>query len=125
MMLYTIERTALLSVGRGCGFAAIAIFTVMVGMSAMMPVAFAAGGILSLVCALILISKSWLLGERNYRRTELWLMLEDDDRPHQTIAPQLIINVLREAYLRFATYATACAVGMFAVSLLLRLGGST
>ena len=123
-MLYTIERTALLSVGRGCGFAAMAIFTVMVGMSAMMTIAFAAGGILSLVCALTLISKSWLLAAGNYRRTELWLMLETVDRPHQTIAPQLIVSVLREAYLRFATYATAVAAGMFIISLLLSAGRS-
>lgn len=118
-MLYTIERTALLSVGRGCGFAAMAIFTVMVGMSSMMAIAFAAGGILSLICALVLISKSWLLGAGNYRQTELWLMLENDDRPHRAIAPQLIVSVMREAYLRFATYSTACAVGMFVISLLL------
>ena len=58
-MLETIEKLAVVSVARGCGFAALAIVTVMVGLSDQIDVACKAGGILTLGTCVILAIRGW------------------------------------------------------------------
>ena len=53
--MHRLQQLAWLSVARGCGFAALAIFTFMIGLSGDMPAAFKAGGILTLIVSLVLL----------------------------------------------------------------------
>ncbi|NJM33678.1 MAG: hypothetical protein HC850_02070 [Rhodomicrobium sp.] len=119
--MHRLEELAWASVARGCGFAALGIFTFMVGMSGNMPLAFKAGGILTLLTSLILLAKGLHAPQRFYKHTEVWLMLEPNDRPHAALAQTLIGQALRRTYLTFALHTALLACGFFAVSLVLAL----
>ena len=80
------RRIAYEVVSRACLFASLAIFCVMVGMSFSPRIAFQAGGFLTTIMAAILILKAHEASTKDYRRTELWLYLEKDERPPETYA---------------------------------------
>jgi hypothetical protein len=108
-MLQRIEQTAQVSVARACGFAALAISLFMVGLSGDMVSSFKVGGILCLLASTVLLLKAWYAAHRPYKRTEVWLMLEPQDRPNSAIAQQIIGTVLRETFLYFALQAAFAA----------------
>lgn len=109
-MLQRIERVAQVSVARACGFGALAILTFMVGLSGDLAVSLKAGGILSLVMCFVLLLKAWYATARNYKQTEIWLMLAPQERPHSAIAQQVISTVLRETFLYFAMHAAFASI---------------
>ncbi|MEC9369173.1 MAG: hypothetical protein VX871_10840, partial [Pseudomonadota bacterium] len=109
-MLEHIEGAAMLSVTRGCGFAALAVFCVMFGLSFDFALSFKVGGVLMLATCLILVLKGWHAPVRPYKRTETWIILPVDKRPTAATAQKLIGNVLRAVYLRFAIWTAAIAV---------------
>lgn len=119
-MLDRIEQAAQVSVGRACGFAALATFMFSVGISTEMTTALKSAGILSLITCMVLLLKSLLAPRRFYKHTELWLMLEPAERPHSVIAQQVISTVLRETFLRFALASAGIAVALLALGLLLQ-----
>jgi hypothetical protein len=110
-MLQRIETVAELSVGRGCGFAAMAILTFMVGLSGEMRMSFQCGGYLTLLVCFVLILKATRAYSHPYKQTELWLMLEPKERPDAVIAQRVIGTVLRDTYLRFALHAALLSAG--------------
>ena len=118
-MLDRIEQMAQVSVGRACGFAALASFTFSVGIATEMSVALKSAGILSLLTCMVLLLKSMLAPRRFYKHTELWLMLEPNERPHAVIAQQVISTVLRETFLRFALASAGIAVALLGLGLLI------
>ena len=119
----TIERLAVLSVGRACGFACLAILTLMVGLSPEPAIAFQAGGILMLVTCASLLLKAFNAPHKPYTSTELWIMLPKPDRPRAEAAQALIGATLQRVYLVFARRAAFLSVTLLASSLLLaRLG---
>lgn len=81
----------------------------MVGLSGDMVSSFKAGGALCLLASAILLLKAWYAAQRPYKRTEVWLMLEPQDRPNSAIAQQIIGTVLRETFLFFALHAAFAA----------------
>jgi hypothetical protein len=72
-----IRRYAELSVRRGCGFALMAIVTAMVGFSGEPWIAVRSGATFVLIAAVILFWRGWQARRRDYRHTEVWLMIED------------------------------------------------
>ena len=79
------RRIAYETVLRACGFGSLAIFCVMIGMSFEPRAAFQAGGLLTMLMALILIFKAHEARTKDYRRTEMWLYLpKDSARPKPT-----------------------------------------
>ena len=72
-----IRRYAELSVRRGCGFALMAIVTAMVGFSGEPWIAVRSGATFVLIAAVILFWRGWHARRRDYRHTEVWLMIED------------------------------------------------
>lgn len=121
MMLKNIENLATVSVLRGCGFAALGIVTLMVGLSDQMYLACNAGGMLTLSACAILAIRGVTAKSTPYKRTEVWVMLNEDERPQAAIAQQLIGNTLRDVYLRFALHAAFISSGLLATSLILYL----
>jgi hypothetical protein len=121
-----LEKIAAVSVARGCGFAALAIGTLMVGLSADMANALKAGGILTLLVVAVLLLKAMNADNQPYKRTELWIMLEPNDRPPQAMAQGLVSATLRRAYLRFARQYAFIASAMLFASFAMKLfrGGS-
>jgi hypothetical protein len=118
-MLAVLEERANVSVARGHGFGLLAIFAVMVGCSSDIVLALKSGGLLCLVMCAALVLKAWRADRRPYKTTELWLMLAPSERPHASIAQQVIANVLREAYLRFARHSAWLAAGLLGGALVL------
>jgi hypothetical protein len=117
-LLETIERLAELSIARGCGFAGLAIFTVMFGLAWDPVMAFRTGGLLSLLACAVLILKGRNAPRRPYKHTELWVILPKDERPKAEVAQQLIGTVLRDVYFKFARQSAYLGAIMLGASLL-------
>lgn len=127
-MLDRIEAAAERSVGRACGFAALGVGCMMVGLSGeALRLALDVGGFFMLLASLVLVIKAWTAPFQPYKRTEVWHMLGVDDRPQAAVAQKVIGGVLREVYLRFAMRTALLTAGLLGLSLALSLvmGGSS
>lgn len=122
-MVQTLERIAEFVVARACGFAALAIFTVMVGFAWDPVMALQTGGILTLLACAILLLKGGNAPGKPYTSTELWIILPKDQRPRPEFAQQLVGNVMREAYFRFAQRAALLSALMLSTAVLLAIVG--
>ena len=92
-----IDRLAEVSVARGCGFAALAIGLIFVGaLPAGIPAALTLAGLGALATCAYLILKAGLAERRPYKRTEVWYMLKENERPAPVLAQQsaLIATVM-------------------------------
>lgn len=112
-----IERLAEISVGRACGLAALGIAAVILGCSPMPLLAARVGAILTSVLLFGLLLKADRAAHRDYRRTEVWLMLNRSAAPPAQIAQAVIPRVLRDTCLRFADLAAFVALGFWAIGL--------
>jgi hypothetical protein len=118
------RRIAFETVLRACGFGALAIFCVMIGMSFHPKLAFQAGGFLTMIMAFILIMKSREALTKDYRRTEMWLYVEKDFRPPEAYAQWASATVLRDTYLTFALWTSLISIVMWAIALIFMLLGT-
>jgi hypothetical protein len=107
-----IRRHAELSVRRGCGFALMAIVTAMVGFSGQPWIAIRSGAVLVTIAAVVLFWRGWRARTRNYRRTEVWLMIEDAPSLPRERLQALIGQALSEAYFSHARVAAYIALAM-------------
>lgn len=114
-----IRSFAELSVRRGCSFAALAIATTMFGLSATPLLAIESGAVLCTLVTVVLFYKSVQAPTRNYRRTELWILLDRKHDLPEAYAGRVINSVLSEVYLR---YAEMCALFALALWLLVFAG---
>jgi hypothetical protein len=115
------RKAAFTSIARGCGFAMLGVFCVMVGFSFEPRLMFQSGGMLSMIVVLVLVLKARRALETNYKNTEMWLMLPDDFRPPEAYARWAAATVLRDAYFTFALYTAAISIFMWAMALLIRI----
>jgi hypothetical protein len=109
---------------RACGFGALAIFCVMIGLSFAPRTAFQAGGTLTTLMTLILMFKAREARTKPYRRTEMWLYLPKEHRPPEAYAQVASATVLRETYLTFARWTAAIAIVMWVIALLFSLAAT-
>lgn len=116
-----IERLAELSILRGLGFAALAIVTVMVGLSFEAALCFQTGAILAVLTAVVLAFRAWEAPSRNIRDTEVYLMLDGEFGMPRERAQAYVGGVLRRLYGRFARITAGFAVAFWLVSLVARL----
>jgi hypothetical protein len=117
------RRVAYETVLRACGFASLAIFCVMIGMSFMPRLAFQTGGFLTTIMTAVLILKAFEARTKDYRRTEMWLYLEKDERPPARYAQWASATVLRETYLTFAMWTAVISIAMWVLALLIAVFG--
>ena len=108
---------------RACGFASLAIFCSMVGMSFEPRFAFQAGGFLTMLMALVLYYKAHEALTKDYRKTELWLYVPKDYTPPPHGAQWASSTVMRETYLTFGMWTAAIAVAMWLIALVFWLFG--
>ena len=118
------RRIAYETVLRACGFASLAIFCVMIGLSFEPRAAFQAGGFLTTLMALVLIFKAREALTKNYRKTEMWLYLPKELRPPESYAQWASATVLRETYLTFAKWTSAIAIGLWVLALAFAVAGT-
>jgi hypothetical protein len=112
------SRIAHETVLRACGFASLAIFCVMIGLSFLPRSAFQAGGFLSMTMTLVLIFKAREARTKDHRRTEMWLYLPKESRPPQAFAQQMISSLMRETYLSFARWTAVISIVMWTIALI-------
>ena len=117
------RRIAYETVLRACGFASLAIFCVMIGLSFEPRAAFQAGGFLTTLMSGILIFKAREALTKNHRKTELWLYLPQDLRPPEAYAQWATSTALRETYLTFARWTAAIAIVMWLIALIFSFFG--
>ncbi len=117
------RRIAYATVLRACAFGSLAIFCFMVGLSFAPRLAFQMGGTFTLLMTGILALKALEARWKSYRRTEMWLYLEKEDRPPAAVAQQLTSAVLRETYLTFAMWTALVAIAMWGLALVFSLLG--
>jgi len=108
------------SIRRACGFALIAIFTAMVGFSGDPYIAVRFGAFMVTATALILLWRGLGAPKRNFRDTEVWLMIRNTApaMPKERLQ-HLIGEALAERYFWHARIAAYVAVTMWAVALLM------
>ena len=111
-----IRRVAAISVARGCGFAALAVFTLSIALSYEPFLAARTAALLSTMGAAILLHRAWRAPEVDHRSTEVWVMIDKADRPPGVFAQRVIGGVLRETYLYFARIVGATAAGLWLLS---------
>jgi hypothetical protein len=117
------RRVAYATVLRACGFASLAIFCFMVGLSFVPRLAFQVGGMLTLLMTGILFLKAIEARWKPYRRTEMWLYLSNEERPPAATAQQLTAAVMRETYLTFAMWTSLTAIVMWVLALVMSVAG--
>ncbi|HEX6959093.1 MAG TPA: hypothetical protein VF194_14010 [Ferrovibrio sp.] len=113
-----VRTLAVHSVGRGCFFAGLAIWCVMIGLIADPLQAIKSGAILTLIVACVLLLKATWVTHRSYRRTEVWLLLNRQIELRPEAAQRIITGTLREIYLRCALYAVLIAAGFCCFALI-------
>ena len=116
--LNRIEAAARASLFRAMGFATLAIMTVMIGLSYDPPAALKSGGILFAIAALVLIWKAETAETSDYRRTEVYLLLDGDLDLDPREAQSAIGSLLRRVYRRAAQYSVYAAAGLGLASFL-------
>jgi hypothetical protein len=112
------RRIAYETVLRACGFASLAIFCVMIGLSFLPRSAFQAGGFLTMTMTLVLIFKAREARTKDHRRTEMWLYLPKESRPPQDLAQKMISSLMRETYLSFARWTAIISIVMWTIALI-------
>jgi hypothetical protein len=117
------HRVAYETVLRACGFASLAIFCVMIGLSFLPRSAFQAGGFLSMAMTLVLVLKAYEARTKDHRRTEMWLYLPKESRPPQASAQRTISMVMRETYMQFARWTAMISIVMWSIALLFSVIG--
>jgi hypothetical protein len=118
------RRVAYETVLRACGFASLAIFCVMVGMSFNPRLAFQAGGFLTTLMAFVLILKSREALTKDYRKTEMWLYIDKEFRPPEAYAQWASATILRDTYLTFAMWTALISIAMWTMALVFSLAGT-
>lgn len=112
-----IREVAFACVGRAVMFGVLAIACVMVGFSFNPVSAFRSGAVLTLGMAAILIFRAATAHRQNPKMTEVWLYLDESNRPSDAHARFLFGTIMRDVYGRFAQVSLLAACGLFAISL--------
>lgn len=118
-----IRKLAWVSVARGCGFGALAIFTLMIGFVTTPALALDFGGVGFLLMAVILMVKAGRSDRMLYTHTEIWLMLDRDLRPPPDVASGVIMRTRKEVILRFAQMSATTALCCLVIAGALQVAG--
>jgi hypothetical protein len=118
-----VRQAAFVSVIRATGFAGLAVFMTVVGLSFDLVLAGRTGGVLCLITAVVLMMRARGAVRVDHRRTEAWLLLDEGQRPPAEYAQRVTATALAEAYTVCASHAALAAASLFAVAALAALAG--
>ncbi|CAN5692115.1 hypothetical protein BH10PSE6_BH10PSE6_51800 [soil metagenome] len=114
-----IEYLADFAVKRGCAFALLAIGTVMLGLSYDLMLCFKSGAILQALHGSVLGIFAYNAPRWNHRSTELWTLLNKGADLPPGYPPELLLEVLRKTYTRYAEYSGIIALALSVVAAIL------
>lgn len=118
-----IREYADISIRRGCGFGFLAVATAMVGTSSEILLSAKIGAISLTLMSMILLLKALQAPRRSYKRTEVWIMLNQNHDLPEPRAQQVFGSILRDRYMWHATVAASIALLMWIVTFAIRLFG--
>lgn len=107
-----VEYLADVTVKRGCGFALLAIATVMLGLSYDLVLCLKSGAILEALHGSVLGIFAYNAPRWNHRSTELWVLLNKGADLPPNYPPELVLEVLRKTYTRYAEYSGVLALAL-------------
>ena len=113
-----IRYYAELSVLRALGFAGIGLMTLTLGLSFDPQLALRAAAVVLGITGAVLVAKSLNAAQRNYRRTEVWILLGRSIEFPEHRAQQIIGTVLKDTYSRYARLVLSGAVIAWVMSVL-------
>jgi len=120
--LDAIYRAVWISIARGCGFAGLAIGTLMAGLAFDPWLALRSGAILLTLLTAVLLHRAYRAPQIDCRRTEAWILLPPEAQPPKPVAQRLFAAAMRTVCLRCAEMAGGLALllwlASFAVTLL-------
>lgn len=116
-----IERCARIVLLRALGFTALGIGTLLLGLSGNPALALTTGAILTAITGLVLVCKRHTALTRDYRRTELWLLLDRRHDLREDRAQQILGGTLSMLYGRAAEYVLVIAAVQWLLSVAARL----
>lgn len=119
-----IRYYAEMSVQRALGFTGIGLATLLLGLSFDPRLALQTAAVILGITGIVLIVKSLNALHRNYRRTEVWILLGRTIEFPEHRAQQIIGTVLKDIYGRYARRILASAVLAWVLSLLYGPAGS-
>ncbi len=122
-MLDQIRYFADLSIRRACGFGMIAIGTATMGASFDALLALKLAAICVSAMGAILLVKAMQAPTRNYKHTEVWIMLDKRHGLPEERAQQVFGNILRDRYLWHAQLTGAGAGALWLAALVVTLFG--
>ena len=111
----------MISIGRACGFIGLGIMCIVLGLSFNPVMAAKAGALMTTGLAVILLLRAWQAPTRDYRKTELWVMLKKDERPKPDYAQAVAGQALQEAYMMFANHVAIIAGAVWIMAIFLAL----
>lgn len=100
-MYDTIERLASISVARGVGFGALTVFCFMISFVGDTTNMLRAGGFGALCIAVILWMKAANAHPRNFKSSEVWIMLDKHQRPPEALAAGMVTEARRLVMIRW------------------------
>lgn len=113
-----IEQAAQLSIGRACGLAGFGIALTVLALSFEPLLAAKTGAVLSMGLTLTLLVFAYRAHNTPHQSTEVWLLIDRDQRPPARHARRIINEARRFAMLWFARW-TAAVSALFASSAVL------
>jgi hypothetical protein len=113
IMIQTIQNLAFFSVARGVGFGVLGIICLMVGLSTNVARALEGGGVCFLLMTAILMLKAKRAPLINFRTTEVWIMLDKEERPPVKVAENIIPKARARALLHWAYLSAVASAVLF------------
>lgn len=118
-----IRQIAMLCVGRAVFFGGFAISLVMISFSFDLRLALRVGAILTLAMAALLLWFAFTAQRREPRKTEVWMVLPEAERPENEHARRAFRQVMHEVHAHYARNAFVFSISFFALSLVLQVAG--
>ena len=106
---------------RALGFTALGIGTVVLGLSWQPALALISGATLTAIAGAVLVYKAATAPTRDYRKTELWLVLDRRHGLREERAQEIIGGLLGRLYRKSAEYVLMVAAGQWLLSVAARL----
>ena len=115
------RQIAMICVGRAVFFGGFAISLVMISFAFDFRLALRAGAVLTLAMAAILLWFAFTAEKREPKKTEVWLVLPEDERPKNDHAKRAFRQVMHEVHVHYARNAFLFSVTFFALSLAMQI----
>jgi hypothetical protein len=116
------RRLAVFTLARDASFVALAAGTLMVAFSFAPPIAFGIAAKIALIFSIVLLLRALLLTRERLQQSEVWRVLEPEERPRGEAEQEWAREQLKELLLRSAKTAAAFAATLYTSSLLTSLG---